>query len=173
MTKLRTPRRSVVRIALLAGALASCRGGTESETMEALPGAGAEPPEIAAAPSSDEDSTACEASRIWKYAALSYQAPLAAADALRGDPSFPGAVIIARFAAQGTADEVVPTYLVRDASSCNLLISVRGTVNGDDAATYVAGTKNFYVITRYNWSAYYAMSVLELGEEVKAAMRAD
>lgn len=45
--------------------------------------------------------------------------------------------------------------------------------NGYDAATYVAGTKNFYVITRYNWSAYYAMSVLELGEEVKAAMRAD
>ena len=45
--------------------------------------------------------------------------------------------------------------------------------NGDDAPTYVAGTKNFYVITRYNWSAYYAMSVLELGEEVKAAMRAD
>ena len=45
--------------------------------------------------------------------------------------------------------------------------------NGYDAPTYVAGTKNFYVITRYNWSAYYAMSVLELGEEVKAAMRAD
>lgn len=45
--------------------------------------------------------------------------------------------------------------------------------NGDDTPTYVAGTKNFYVITRYNWSAYYAMSVLELGEEVKAAMRSD
>lgn len=42
--------------------------------------------------------------------------------------------------------------------------------NGGDAPTYVAGTENFYVITRYNWSSYYAMSVIELGREVREAM---
>lgn len=42
--------------------------------------------------------------------------------------------------------------------------------NGGDAPTYVAGTENFYVITRYNWSSYYAMAVIELGREVREAM---
>jgi membrane-bound lytic murein transglycosylase B len=42
--------------------------------------------------------------------------------------------------------------------------------NGDAEPQYVAGTENFYVITRYNWSSYYAMAVIELGREVKEAI---
>jgi membrane-bound lytic murein transglycosylase B len=42
--------------------------------------------------------------------------------------------------------------------------------NGGEPPNYVAGTENFYVITRYNWSSYYAMAVIELGREVREAM---
>jgi membrane-bound lytic murein transglycosylase B len=43
--------------------------------------------------------------------------------------------------------------------------------NGDAAPTYVAGTSNFYALTRYNWSSYYAMAVLALGEAVRLLAR--
>jgi membrane-bound lytic murein transglycosylase B len=36
----------------------------------------------------------------------------------------------------------------------------------------VAGTENFYVITRYNWSSYYAMAVIDLGQAVAQAVQA-
>jgi membrane-bound lytic murein transglycosylase B len=41
--------------------------------------------------------------------------------------------------------------------------------NGEAAPSYMVGTQNFYTITRYNWSSYYATAVHDLGQEVAAA----
>ena len=37
--------------------------------------------------------------------------------------------------------------------------------------SHEAGTENFYAITRYNWSSYYAMAVIELAEAVAREMQ--
>ena len=42
--------------------------------------------------------------------------------------------------------------------------------NGDAAPSYLVGTSNFYAITRYNWSSYYATAVIELGEAIARDM---
>ena len=44
-------------------------------------------------------------------------------------------------------------------------------LNGPNAPSFVAGTDNFYAITRYNWSSYYAMAVIELGQAVVREMK--
>jgi membrane-bound lytic murein transglycosylase B len=44
--------------------------------------------------------------------------------------------------------------------------------NGDLAApSHIAGTRNFWTVTRYNWSSYYALAVIELGAAVAQKIR--
>ena len=49
------------------------------------------------------------------------------------------------------------------------LVELRNGERG--APSYVAGTRNFYVVTRYNRSSYYALAVIELGQAVARAYR--
>ena len=69
---------------------------------------------------------------------------------------------VASFAAKGALLEGAD----REHSGPLALVELQ---NGGDEPTYVAGTENFYAITRYNWSSYYAMAVIELGREIAAA----
>jgi len=42
--------------------------------------------------------------------------------------------------------------------------------NGGDPPSFFAGTENFFALTRYNRSSYYALAVIRLGEAVKQAL---
>ena len=80
------------------------------------------------------------------------------------------------------APDILPTFSVASFTSKGAVLDSVGAahtgplalielLNGPDAPQYVAGTENFYAITRYNWSSYYAMSVIELGREVAARVK--
>ncbi|MFZ7311567.1 lytic murein transglycosylase B [Comamonas jiangduensis] len=59
--------------------------------------------------------------------------------------------------------------LPEDGMQHNGLLALIELKNGDAPPSYIVGTQNFYTITRYNWSSYYATAVHDLGQEVAAA----
>ena len=79
------------------------------------------------------------------------------------------------------APDIVPTFTAaellsrgatlpdaaRDSEGLLALVELQ---NGAAAPTYIAATSNFYAITRYNWSAYYALAVAELGAALRGAI---
>jgi membrane-bound lytic murein transglycosylase B len=80
------------------------------------------------------------------------------------------------------APDILPTFSVanfvsKGASLSGAALQHTGPLalielrNGTDAPSYVAGTENFYAITRYNWSSYYAMAVIDLAEAVSREMQ--
>ena len=62
--------------------------------------------------------------------------------------------------------------LPREAGEHAGLLALVLLENGDQPPSYVAGTTNFYAVTRYNWSSFYAMAVIDLGDAVVAARSA-
>lgn len=78
------------------------------------------------------------------------------------------------------APDILPTFRAASMQAKGAVLDTAGAQyagpmalvelqNGGNPPSYVAGTENFYAITRYNWSSYYAMAVIELGREVAAS----
>ncbi|MGC9163603.1 MAG: lytic murein transglycosylase B [Thiomonas sp.] len=109
---------------------------------------------------------------------------LAAKGWVRGQPAH-FALQLPRDLPQSTLDtllapDITPTFTADQLAAMGLpllpqaraypgKLAVVQLPNAGAAPDYVLGTDNFYVITRYNQSAFYALAVIELGEIVAAA----
>ena len=94
---------------------------------------------------------------------VSFNAPTLDKDALLAPDILP-TFSVASFQAKGAV-------LEGDALKHSGPLALVELQNGEAPPSYVAGTENFYAITRYNWSSYYAMAVIELGQEVAKALK--
>jgi membrane-bound lytic murein transglycosylase B len=79
-----------------------------------------------------------------------------------------GPDIVPSFTAQEFLER--QAWLPEEAQTHAGLLALVELQNGSAAPSYVAGTSNFYTITRYNWSSYYAMAVIDLGTAVARAV---
>jgi membrane-bound lytic murein transglycosylase B len=77
------------------------------------------------------------------------------------------------------APDIVPTFTPAQLAERGAILDESGRAhqgplalieleNGADPPNYVAGTQNFYAVTRYNRSSYYAMAVISLAQIVRA-----
>jgi membrane-bound lytic murein transglycosylase B len=76
------------------------------------------------------------------------------------------------------APDIVPSFTAQQMSERGARLDEAGRAhagqlalvqlhNGEAEPSYVAGTRNFWVVTRYNWSSYYALAVIELARALR------